>query len=159
LPAENGQPENIATVVTDVSERVSTLVREEIELAQAEVTAKLRTIARGAIAVAAGAIFGVFGLVVLLEALAWGLNTALVSGTGDLWIGFAIVTGVLFVFAVAAFLFAWRKLRVGAPTPDMAIDEAKRIRETVASGAEGERESVTSGGEGATTVATREGGR
>jgi hypothetical protein len=33
---------------------------------------------------------------------------------------------------IAAFLFAWRKLRVGAPTPDMAIDEAKKIRETVA---------------------------
>lgn len=154
MPAENGQPENIATVVTDVSERVSALVREEIELAQAEVTAKLKTIARGAIAVAAGAIFGVFGLVVLLEAVAWGLNTALVSGTGDLWIGFAIVTGVLFVFAVTAFLFAWRKLQVGAPTPDMAIDEAKLIRETVASGAEGAtgagsgREIVTTGGEG-----------
>jgi uncharacterized small protein (DUF1192 family) len=148
LPAENGQPENIATAVTEVSERVTTLVREEIELAQAEITQKLRTIARGAIAVAAGAIFGVFGLVVLLEAVAWGLNTALVSGTGDLWIGFAIVTGVLFVFAMTAFVFAWRKLRVGAPTPDMAIDEAKRIRETVASGAEGERGAVTTGAGG-----------
>ena len=33
---------------------------------------------------------------------------------------------------IAAFLFAWRKLKVGAPTPEMAIDEAKKIRETVA---------------------------
>jgi hypothetical protein len=161
LPAENGQPENIATVVTDVSERVSTLVREEIELAQAEITQKLRTIARGAVAVAAGAIFGVFGLVVLLEAVAWGLNTALVSGTGDLWIGFAIVTGVLFVFAVAAFVFAWRKLQVGAPTPQMAIDEAVKIRETVTTATEGGREAVTSGpGSGREVVPTRrEGGR
>jgi hypothetical protein len=138
LPAENGQPENFATAVTEVSERMSTLVREEIELAKAEVTEKVTSLARGTIAVVAGAIFGIFGLVVLLEAIAWGLNAVLVSGTGDLWIGFAIVTGVLFVFAVIAFLFAWRKLRVGAPTPQMAIDEAKKIRETVATGAESE---------------------
>jgi hypothetical protein len=34
------------------------------------------------------------------------------------------------------FLFAWRKLRVGPPTPNMAIDEAKKIRETVAASSE-----------------------
>jgi len=132
LPAENGKPENFATAVTEVSERMSMLVRDEVELARVEITQKVTSLARGTIAVAAGAIFGVFGLVVLLEAIAWGLNAILVSGAGDLWIGFAIVTGVLFVLAIAAFLFAWRKLRVGAPTPEMAIDEAKRIRETVA---------------------------
>jgi hypothetical protein len=37
---------------------------------------------------------------------------------------------------VTSFLFAWRKLRVGAPTPKMAIDEAKKIRETVATKSE-----------------------
>jgi hypothetical protein len=42
------------------------------------------------------------------------------------------VFGVLGFMAIAAFMFAWRKLRVGAPTPKMAIDEAKKIRETVA---------------------------
>ena len=82
--------------------------------------------------------FGVFALIMLLETAAWGLNAVLVSGAGDLWIGFAIVFGVLSVLAVAAFLFAWRKLRVGPPTPNMAIDEAKKIRETVATTSEGE---------------------
>jgi hypothetical protein len=42
---------------------------------------------------------------------------------------------LLVVLTAAAFLFAWRKLRVGPPTPDMAIDEAKKIRDTV--GAQG----------------------
>jgi hypothetical protein len=32
---------------------------------------------------------------------------------------------------VMAFVFAWRKLKAGAPTPKMAIDEAKKIRATV----------------------------
>jgi hypothetical protein len=32
---------------------------------------------------------------------------------------------------IGAFMFARAKLRVGAPTPQMAIDEAKKIAETV----------------------------
>ena len=138
MPAENGKPENIATAVTEVSERMSLLVREEFELARAEVTQKVTSIARGAIAVAAGAVFGVFAVVFLLETAAWGLNAVLVNGAGNLWIGFAIVFGVLAILALGAFLFAWRKLRVGPPTPNMAIDEAKKIRETVAVTSEGE---------------------
>ena len=138
MSAENGKPENIATAVTEVSERMSLLVREEVELAKVEITQKVTSIARGAIAVAAGAVFGVFAVVLLLETGAWGLNAVLVEGAGDLWIGFAIVFGILAILALGAFLFAWRKLRVGPPTPKMAIDEAKKIRETVAVKAEGE---------------------
>jgi hypothetical protein len=41
---------------------------------------------------------------------------------------------VLLVLTGGAFLFAWRKLKVGAPTPKMAIDEAKKIRATVKPG-------------------------
>jgi hypothetical protein len=113
-----------------VSERVTLLVREEIELAKVETIAKVTSLARGAIAAAVGAVFGVFALILGLETLAWGLN-APIAGTGKIWIGFIITTALLLVLAAGAFLFAWRKLRVGAPTPDMAIDEAKKIRETV----------------------------
>ena len=133
MPADDGKPDNIASVVTEVSERMSLLVREEIELAKAEVTTKVTSIARGAAAVAAGAVFGVFAVVFLLLSLAWLLDAILISGAGDIWIGFAIVLGVLVVLAIAAFLFAWRKLSVGAPMPKMAITEAKKIRETVTS--------------------------
>jgi hypothetical protein len=59
------------------------------------------------------------------------LDAIFVSGAGDIWVGFAIVLVILGVAAIGAFLFAWRKLKVGAPMPDMAIEEAKRIRATV----------------------------
>ena len=52
---------------------------------------------------------------------------------GSIWEGFAIVFGALAVLAVLSFVIASRLLKRGAPpTPTMAIDEAKRIRETVA---------------------------
>ena len=131
MPAEPNHSENIAAAVSEVSERMTTLVREEIELAKAEVTQKGMSILRGTAAVAAGAVFGIFAVIFALETIAWALNGVFVSGAGNLWIGFLIVTGVLLVLALFAFLFALRKLKVGAPTPKMAIDEAKLIRETV----------------------------
>lgn len=131
MPAETNHSENIATAVTEVSERMTVLVREEIELAKAEMAAKFSSIARGTAAVAAGAVFGVFAVIFALETLAWALNAVFISGAGNLWIGFLIVFAVLLVLTLAAFMFAYRKLRVGAPTPKMAIDEAKLIRETV----------------------------
>ena len=122
-----GNGENIAAAVTEVSERVSLLVREEFELAKAEVTQKVTSIAKGTVAVAIGGVFGFFALIFALLSLAWGLNAII----GDVWVGFLIVFGLLAVLTLGAFLFAWRKLKVGAPKPDMAIDEAKKIRETV----------------------------
>jgi hypothetical protein len=132
LPGSNGQPENLATAVTEVSERVSNLIREEIELAKAEVGRKASTLLKGTVAVVAGAVFGVFAIFIGLEALAWALNAILVPGAGSIWEGFAIVFGILAVLAILAFVIAQRLLKKGAPpTPQMAIDEAKLIRETV----------------------------
>jgi len=123
------------TTVNEISERMTALVREEIELARAEVAQKVSSLARGAAAVAAGAVFGIFALVFGLFTLAWGLN----SITGTIWVGFAIVFVVLAVGAVGAFLFARSKLKASTPpTPTMAIDEAKRIRETVSATGEGD---------------------
>jgi uncharacterized membrane protein len=127
LPAEE---DNLARAVTEVSERMAVLVREEIELAKVEMTQKISSIARGAAAVAIGAVFGVFALVFVLLTVAWGLNSALTS----IWLGFLIVMALLVLLTVVAFLFAWRKLKVGAPTPKLAIEEARKIRATIRPG-------------------------
>jgi hypothetical protein len=137
LPAEPAEPaDSLATAVTEVSEKLGVLVREEIELARAEVTQKVSTLLRGGAAVAIGAVSGVFAFIFLLLTIAWVLDAILVNGAGDIWVGFAIVLAVLAAATVGLFLFAWRKLKVGAPTPKLAIDEAKRIRETISSGAD-----------------------
>ena len=129
MPADNNRSDNVATAITEVSERMSVLVRDEIELAKAEVLQKVTSIGKGAVAVAAGAVFGVFALIFGMLTIAWVLNGEVFN---KLWPGFLIVFGVLLFMGLFAFLFAWRKLRVGAPTPKMAIDEAKKIRATVA---------------------------
>ncbi len=127
MPADNGKPENIATTVTEVSERVMLLIREEIELAKIEVMDKVKSLAMGLAFGAVAAVFGVFVLIYALATLAWGLNSLL----GSIWLGFLIVFGVLIVGTVAAGVLAFRKFKVGPPVPKLAINEAQKIRATV----------------------------
>ena len=107
---------------------MSVLVREEIELAKAEMSQKIASLARGAVGFAIAAVFGLLAIPFGLLTLAYGLDSALSS----VWLGFLIVLGVLVAAAAAAGFFAFRKFKGATPpTPSMAIDEAKKIRETV----------------------------
>ena len=131
MPAEPGeQTDSLAAAVSEVSEKLGVLIREEVELAKAEMSQKASSYARGAAAIAVGAVLGVFALIYVFLTIAWGLNVI----TNSFWLGFAIVMVLLVALTLGAFFFAWRKLRVGAPTPKLAIDEAKKITATVKSG-------------------------
>jgi hypothetical protein len=130
LPAENGN-ENLARAVTEVSERVTVLVREEIELAKAEVSVKVKSLTRGIVWFGLAAVLGFFGVIFIPVTIAWGLDDALLNGLGGIWQGFAIVMGAFLIGAAVCVVLGIRKVKVGAPTPTMAIDEAKKIRATV----------------------------
>jgi uncharacterized membrane protein YqjE len=120
---------SLGEVVGEVSEKASLLVREEIELAKAEVQTKVTRLGKGAAIGAAAGVFVVFALVTFLHALSWFFVELLDS---DIWVGFLIVTGILLVLAAIAGLLAYRFFQKGAPpTPDLAIEEAKRTRTAI----------------------------
>ena len=135
MAVDNRQDDNIASAITQVSENLSNLVHDEIELAKAEVKKKSLSVLRGVGAVAAGALFGIFAVGMSLVTIAWALDAVLVNGVGDIWMGFAIVTVALMLLSAIGFIVAWKLLQVGPPTPTMAIEEAKKIRDTVSSSA------------------------
>jgi uncharacterized membrane protein YqjE len=125
--------QNIAQAIQEVSDRASLLVREEIELAKAEVTEKITKLVKGAVVGIAAGLFAVFGLVFLLHGLAWLAWFELFPDNQFFW-GFFVVAAVLFLLGALAGFVAARALKSGSPpVPAMAIDEAKRIRETVQS--------------------------
>jgi uncharacterized membrane protein YqjE len=127
----NGAPpnaeKNLGEIVSEVSEKASLLVRQEIELAKAEVTSKLSKLTRGAAVAGAAGVFLIFGITMFFHTLAWLLLD--LFNFGEIWYGFAIVTGILFLLAILAGLLAYRLVKKGSPpTPNMAIEEAKRTR-------------------------------
>jgi H+/Cl- antiporter ClcA len=128
----NGAPPNadkdLGEIVSEVSEKASLLVRQEIELAKAEVTSKVSKLTRGAAVGAAAGVFLIFGITTFFHGLAWFL-TDLLNQEDNNWVGFAIVTALLFLLAIIAGLIAMRLFKKGSPhTPDLAIEEAKKTR-------------------------------
>mgnify|MGYP001160503692 CR=1 FL=1 len=136
MPAENPTPRSLAQAITEVSEKASLLVREEIELAKAEISARVTKLMRGAVVGAAAGIFVVTGLLFLLHAASW-LVWQLTDTQTSYWLGYLIVAVVLFVLGALAGALAYRAVRSGTPpTPELALDEARKIRETVSTASE-----------------------
>jgi len=123
----------LAEAVTEVSNRALLLLHEEIELAKAEVGEKVGQLLRGAFVGVAAGVF-LLGAVQMalagLALLAWYLLP--VGDTQFFW-GFFVVAGALLLLSLLAGLAAWRAVRRGSPpVPKQAVEEARRLRETVA---------------------------
>ena len=123
----NGADKSLGDVVTEVTEKASLLVREEIELAKAEVTEKVTKLGKGAGALAAAGVLAVFALIFLLHALAWFINDAFNWTT--VWPGYLVTFFIVIAVGALAGFLGYRWLKGGSPpTPDLAIEEAKRTR-------------------------------
>jgi uncharacterized membrane protein YqjE len=140
-PPETGSDDrSVAELVLDISEQTSVLIREEIELAKAEVSEKVNKIIRGSVAGIAAGVFVLMALAMLMHGIAWLLNDLFFDA--NVWIGFLVEALFWLLVAIGAGLFAWRSVKSGAPpTPDMAIEEAKLTKETF----EGEAEQPVGG--------------
>jgi uncharacterized membrane protein YqjE len=123
----------VGELVFDVSERVSSLVREEVELAKTEITEKLSKLAKGGAVGAAAGFFAFFGAILFMIFFAYLLDDLFFEG--DIWAGFLVEAIIFFVVAGIAGFIAYRAVQAGSPpVPEMAIEEGKRIRQTLESG-------------------------
>ena len=119
----------LGDAINEVTERARLLVKEEVELAKAELTEKATGLAKGAAVGAAAGIFVLAGLIYFLHFIA-----LLIADVLDVnpWVGYLILSGFLFLFGGIAGFMASRLFKKGTPpAPQMAIEEAKLIKETV----------------------------
>jgi uncharacterized membrane protein YqjE len=126
-PKPTDDDKSVGELIVDVSEKVSTLVREEIELAKAEVSEKVGKILRGSVVGVAAGTFAFLALILVMEGVAWLLNEEVFNNA---WAGFFIEAAIFLLIAAAAGYFAYRSVQAGAPpVPEQAIEEAKLTRE------------------------------
>ncbi|HET9162671.1 MAG TPA: phage holin family protein [Solirubrobacterales bacterium] len=134
-PPPEPDERSVAELVFDVSERASALVREEIELAKAEIGEKVGKILRGSVVGVAAGTFAFLALILVMEGIAWLLNEEVFDG--KTWPGFFIEAALFLIVAAAAGLFAYRSVQAGAPpVPEQAIEEAKQIKSTFERGSD-----------------------
>ena len=135
-PRPPEEDRSVGELVVDVSERVTLLVREEIELAKTEVTEKVTKLVKGSVVGIVAGVFALLGFAMLMHAFAWLLNELFFED--EIWLGFLVEAVIWFVIAAIAGFFAYRSMQAGSPpAPTMAIAEAKEIRETLEAGSDG----------------------
>ncbi|HET8861846.1 MAG TPA: phage holin family protein [Solirubrobacterales bacterium] len=129
-PPSGSDDRSVTELVFDVSERASSLVREEIELAKAEIGEKVGKILRGSVVGIAAGTFAFLALILIMEGVAWLLAEEVFDGNA--WPGFFVEAAIFLLIAAGAGLFAYRSVQAGAPpVPEQAIAEAKQIKSTL----------------------------
>jgi uncharacterized membrane protein YqjE len=129
-PPQSQEDRSVSELVFDVAERSSSLVREEIELAKAEISEKAGKILRGSVVGVAAGTFAFLALILIMEGVAWLLAEEVFDGNA--WPGFFVEAALFLLIAAAAGFFAYRSVQAGAPPlPEQAIEEAKLIKATL----------------------------
>src|SRR5687767_9226770 len=127
IPPRDPSGKSVGELVSDVTERTSTLIREEIELAKTEISEKVTQLVKGSVVGIVAGAFAFLALILFMHGLAWLLNDLFFDD--NFWAGF-FVEGLIFVLiAAGAGYFAYRSVQAGSPpVPEQAIEEAKLTR-------------------------------
>jgi membrane protein implicated in regulation of membrane protease activity len=130
MPNQAGERRGLGAAAKLVSERASSLVRLELQLAATELKQKVFALGLGIVLLFAAAVFGVFALGFGLAAAAAALAT-----TVSTWLALLIVTGALVLLAGLLGAIGVGRLRKGTPLiPVQAIEEAKLTTEALKNG-------------------------
>jgi uncharacterized membrane protein YqjE len=118
---------SLGEIIADVTQKLQLLVREEIELAKAEVSTKAKKLGTGAGMATAAlvtllffSIFFFIGISELLNDLFWDDYP---------WAGYLVVATFFLIITIVLVLVGLRLIKKGSPpSPDMAIEEAKATK-------------------------------
>ena len=113
---------SLKELLSELSGEISLLVRKELELAKLEMKEKASLAAKGGVAMAVGGVTGLFALLLLSFAAAWGLAEVLAPG-----VAFVIVGVVYLVVAAVMFSSGRKKLgQMKPPMPEQALTTIKQ---------------------------------
>ncbi|SDS13802.1 Putative Holin-X, holin superfamily III [Friedmanniella luteola] len=130
-PGSAPDQQSVGELVSSLSADLSRLVRDEMRLAQAEVTTKAKKAGIGVGAFGAAGVLALYAVGVLLAAAVLGLATALPG-----WLAALVVGVVVLVVAAVAALVGKKKVQEAAPpVPTRAVESVKadvqEIKESV----------------------------
>ena len=119
---DNGDGKSAGTLMKEVTEDFSTLIRKEIELAKQEVGEAISAKVKGMVVILIGAVLSFFALIFVLMAIRDGFNEFLPPWASD----FA-TAAVLLTISLGAALFAKKKLSTPITTELTKLSVAEDI--------------------------------
>lgn len=127
-PSTDGQ-KSIGELFSGVSSQMSSLVRGEIKLAQANLSDKVGKMGLGGALLAAAGVLGMYLLSMLLFAAAFGLGNVV-----PLWAAFLIVAGILLVLIAILVMVGVKALKKSGA---IKIDPVGGLKKDIAAAKEG----------------------
>jgi hypothetical protein len=113
---------SVGQIVGAVSKDLSTLMRQEVALAKAEVRTEAKKAAKGAGMLGGAGVAGWFFLLFLGNALWWGLQNVMDAGLA------ALITAVVWgVIAGVLAVIGRNRLKTVDPKPEQTLETAKQI--------------------------------
>lgn len=97
---ERSEP-SLGTLLADMTDQVSVLMRREVELARVETEEKIAATVSSAVSMISGGVIASAGLIVLLLGIAYGLPAVIEI---DLWISMLIVGGITLIIGGLMFM-------------------------------------------------------
>jgi hypothetical protein len=123
---DEGRPDvegtSVGQLIGEVSKDLSTLMRQELELAKAELTAEAKKAGQGAGMFGAAGFAGYMVLIFLSLALMWGLSNVIDTGWAGLIV--AVIWGVI---GAVAFVMGRKKFQQVHPKPERTVDTLQQV--------------------------------
>ena len=120
--SNNAKEQPVSELLTQLSQQTSRLVRDELRLAQAELTEKGRHAGRGAGFFGAAGFLAFLGAAALIATIILALSLLLPA-----WLSALIVSVALFIAAGIAALIGKKEVKqVGPPAPKATLENVKR---------------------------------
>lgn len=126
---EGGEPDSIVALLRQLMDDLSTLMRQEMALATAELSRSISTVKLAVASAATGAAVIFAGLLALLAAAVLGLTYVLVPWLATLVVGVAVTAAGAFLLAMAR-----RRLQTGQLTPQRTQHSLRRDKEAIQRG-------------------------
>jgi uncharacterized membrane protein YqjE len=117
---QDARERGVGELVKELADQTSTLVRQEIQLAQAEVTQKGKVAGKGAGLLAGAAVFGLLMLGALTATIVAALDEAM-----PIWLAALIVTVLWAIVAFALFKAGRTALQRATPPAPQTVETVK----------------------------------
>jgi hypothetical protein len=121
-PGSDIRDASVGALMSEISRDLSTLMRQELELAKAELKAEARKAGKGAGMLGGAGFAGYFVVLFLSSALWWGLANVMDVGWAAL-----IVAGIWAVIAAGLFLAGRGTLRTVNPRPERTVETVREV--------------------------------
>ena len=114
------ESESLGDLFSRLTEDLSRLVRDEVELAKVEINATVENVKAGGVSIGVAGLLGLMAFVMLSFAAAWGLAEVVPEG-----VAFLIVGAAYGLVALALLALGRQRLKAVQPVPEQTVETLK----------------------------------